>query len=171
MLFRSLNLWTRKIIRHVVDGSSMGRAHRFFRRSKESTPSYKKSFWVIREGRKWPSPETYYSVLYPNPDSGNPERYVAAFLYKQDCVSSMPIPPPDPNVFERNLHRPTVLRFSAEKLCPDYLHKCTLSGAGIVVFDADISYMDPCLILPPVHECCLEVRDELDNLLSVPYSP
>jgi len=48
------------------------------------------SFWVIRQGRKWPDPEVYYSVVYPNPDTGKAGRYIAAFLHKPHCLSSMP---------------------------------------------------------------------------------
>ena len=127
------------------------------------TPS---SVWVIRKtkGRDGDCHDDidsdidspiFYSVVYPDPDTGCTGRYIVAFSNEWDCVSSMPMK--------------SAVRMSAENVSVDYLRKVTLTGGGIVVFDGDITYMDALLVLTPEDECRLEVRRELEYLVSLPH--
>jgi len=51
----------------------------------------------------------------------------------------------------------------ASPVCFEYLQKFTLSGVSVAVFDDDITYMQPCVILPAVNECCPAVREALEE--------
>lgn len=104
------------------------------------------SFWVAKKAVT-PSPDQYYSIIFPNPDTGYAQRYIPGFKYKHHARSSLP-----------------KQEVSLIKMSLNDLKKATFSGVGVVGFKDDLTYMDPCVIIPPNQSVTdSNFRDSLEN--------